>query len=319
MDSAAAISALMKTREQKELRKQSKWLDTTADFTRSYKGKIDRYEIEMYLCKSSEYFYGFYKYKTQIEYLSLKGKKDSTGKVLLFEVTPDGRETGVFAGKINAQGFTGEWTVTDDGGPRYNFNLIELSLDNRDLIETNYSEVEVREVKNQYGITFPLIIYQARATIENIINKSIDKQDSCNYLQEYFQYKWYLQLVYRNDCHPHSYYDHALYDLRTGHRLIQYGEYGPRPLDIFKAEKRRDLLREIIPRIQKLYDEGKEYDCYHGDESRPVEITWNDISIRLSKEGIVFHYDFGYPESCAYMPEGDAFFKWEELQKYLAP
>jgi len=137
-------------------------------FNRKLTGKIgDKLAVQMELSRGANNFYGRYFYEKNLDrqYLDLTGSIDSAGNVELTEME-DGKETGVFTGKLvneirgeeSTLKFTGNWkkSKTDNNSlpfelteKRYNLNGMKLILKEQNeenkkqkfSIETSYPQL----------------------------------------------------------------------------------------------------------------------------------------------------------------------------------
>ena len=286
-----------------------KWADTTADFTKFYKGNISgKYEIEMLLSKGGEYYTGLYKHIGKTEFLNIAGSIDSTGKIFLQEFNVKNKPTGAFSGQLEKDSFNGNWAQFMDS-PQLKFELKEykggdffpkdLNFISNSIVDTLFSN---RKVK------YPRIKIFEHPEIAKRINAAIYPSDSCISEYEYCRYKSYFQVIIQYDCYKFLQYSKLIFDLRTGNRI--------KGIDVFIPEKREQLLSVILKKMQEIYDEQNAGECING-APRPEIIGWKEIGVVIYKDGIGFEYTFGYPIVCNAYENGSCLLNWNELKNYL--
>ncbi|OPX31373.1 MAG: hypothetical protein B1H09_03005 [Gemmatimonadaceae bacterium 4484_173] len=105
-------------------------------------------------------------------------------------------------------------------------------------------------------------------------------------------------------AYPSSMVFRYLFDLETGEEVT--------PNDLF--------LPETMPELIQLCDSMLQ-DRIHNETGGGYVFTEEDLeNVGMRRGGIVFHYDFNYPHAAAAAePDGELFFPWSEINRFLLP
>jgi Deacetylase PdaC/Protein of unknown function (DUF3298) len=141
-------------------------------------GKIDnKFPIQMELNRNQDELYGryFYENKREGNYLSLRGKIDTTDMVTISEYGRD-KETGSFTGKLFKEvlngnsrlKFTGNWTSAKDA-KALPFELVERPVDLGGglKITTRKQDEKIQAQKFSIDIAYPQLTGGSGARVEN--------------------------------------------------------------------------------------------------------------------------------------------------------
>jgi len=155
--------------------------------------------------------------------------------------------------------------------------------------------------------------------------KAEDEMGEYQWLEEadfqvVYNEKWILSIYLSMNgigAHPTSFGKNAVVDLRTGNR-VRVNDVFTKP-DELTAQIRKiqqdeitDSTKEI--KEQKDYGEVDTQKLFQHTEFKKIHLA--DFSVQ--KDGIIFHYDHGFPYYLrAFEPGGNYFLSWKELKPFI--
>ncbi|HYG52982.1 MAG TPA: hypothetical protein VD905_18915, partial [Flavobacteriales bacterium] len=225
------------------------------------------------------------------------------GKISLIERNETYDRTGYFEGKITGNKIVGTWTPADKKRS-YPFILTQSEQTGFTTHDENGSIIYIRK-SGSPGDSMPVITYYStHPDIARKINGKV--YFPTGFDCDYFVYRNFLNLKLEWEGQKFMEQEYYIFNLENGDTTSG--------LELFRPEKRDELLGIISKEIYRIYDEEMG-DCFQ----RPEKVTWKGIEIVLQQKEVDFRFVYGYMTSCRAEELGVCSMSWKQLEPYLTP
>ena len=286
-------------------------------FSKVFRGNISGHAIELKLRREGESLSGTYAYDGKDQSLTLKGRIDPQGKLMLQEFDAKGKQTGQFNCQYSEQSLEGpnatiegKWSPSD-GKEESSVYLTEQ------LVEfTNNLQIVPKAIKERrlaINAVYPQLtgsddkaVTDFNQRVSSLIEKAVSeyRSDAAGAEHRYYETDYNVLLAtgdlisveinedaFADGAHPNTYHYALTYDLRAGRELSMDALF--KQGSDYKTAIHRYSANNINERL-KAWDEkdGKKRDPNEPDypEDYPELESWSNWA--MSRQGVFVYYDF---------------------------
>jgi hypothetical protein len=303
-----------------------------------YKGQINgKWTIQATIKEQGDSISGYYRYAGKSQFLTLKGARIQDS-LLLTEYDPNGKITGSFKGKqVNDSLIEGTW-LKADLSKRYSFYLAIRSEDRQKGAAVIVSKIiPIKDYANCVcgQANLPFIadgLYPEKA---DALNKQLDFATlydpasaqcwcanasglvSVDYTLHFNQkYVLSIGLYSENRGAYPSYNDRYLnFNLHTGQAIALKDLVSKSGLAFIQEKVTKSVNASLSEAKINAGEDAQDLSSLF--EVRTIQDV-NELAFHFEKEGLVLHYDYGFPHvALAYEPSGDVIISYAALKPFI--
>ena len=284
-------------------------------FSKVFRGNIGGHPIEMKLRREGESLSGTYAYDGKDQSLTLKGRIDSQGKLVLQELDAKGKQTGQFDGQYSEQSLEGpNATIEGKWLPPDGKNESSVYLTEQPVEFINSLRIVPKVIKEpRLGINavYPQLtgsndkaVAEFNHRVSALIEKAVSdyRGDGSSADHHYYTTDYNVLLAtgdlisveinedaFTDGAHPNSYHYTLTYDLRAGRELsmdalFKQGTDYKKAIRQYSANNMNERIRKEYETDGKQTDEGPRFSA----EDAELE-SWS--SWAMSRQGVFVYYN----------------------------